>query len=80
MFSIMKYIITEKGPVIFPNSLEHKKVAGCLQECPVISAGLVLIKDFEPNKLTCYGESLSLNIKSRAEEDTNILKNFLKVH
>jgi len=74
----MKYIITEKGPVIFPNSIEHRKIAVGMPDLPIISAGLVLIKDFEPNKLTCYGESLSMSIKSRPEEDVSILKNFFK--
>lgn len=74
---IMKYIITANGPVIFPQTLIHADVAKDL--APVISAGFFLWKKSGEKKLICYGESVSLNIKSRLTEDEAVLASFLNV-
>ena len=70
----MKYIRDKfYGPIIFPNSLQHKDVAKALNLTPV-SAGFVMQRFGE---VKCYGDSFTLNIKSK-EEDTELLKEFLK--
>jgi hypothetical protein len=76
----IKYIIVNAGfgteaPILFSELLKHSEVAGNRQ---VISAGFVQInaeeKDGEQVLVaTCYGESTSLGIKSREEEDSKLV-------
>jgi hypothetical protein len=76
----IKYIIVNAGfgteaPILFSELLKHNEVAGNRQ---VISAGFVQIhaeeKDGEQVFVaTCYGESTSLDIQSRPEEDSKIV-------
>ena len=68
----LKYIIIKdrfEVPIIFSALLNHKTVAGNLN---VISAGFCTIES--NNQVSCYGESVSLNIKSR-KEDSSIIEN-----
>lgn len=66
-------IITGEIIFIFPETLTHKHVALQLGY-DVISAGFVTLYD---NDLVCFGESVSLNIKSREHEDNKLLKNMI---
>ena len=65
----MKYIILQVGetelPFIFPELVQHKDIASIFKH-PIISAGF-----FEHNErgaLSCFGESVGLNIKSRPKD------------
>lgn len=63
-----KYIKTQDGEIIlFPEIMQHKE----FKHFTPISAGFFHISaDYE---VQCYGESISLNLKSD-EEDTKIAK------
>jgi hypothetical protein len=64
----MKYIITKGNQiVIFSSGFSHKEIANKIPD-QVVSAGFINIGG---NKIECYGESISLGIKSRPE-DTDI--------
>jgi hypothetical protein len=71
-----KYIIWDDGitecAIIFNNHLKHVDMVFKLMVEP-ISAGFVLIND---SKVVAYGESVSLNIRSRAE-DSEIIQRIL---
>lgn len=68
----MKYIIFTNGsPVIFPNSVGHKEIAGNKM---VVSAGFCRIETFRNQwddiraKVFVWGESKSLGVKSDPED------------
>ena len=84
----MKYIVMQRKigdmiqeiPIIFPAQLVHKHVAQALLKLPgnpynfinkVASAGEVT---FDNDSITCYGESETLNIKSRGLEDVELIE------
>jgi len=69
---IKKYIRTEEGFILFPENYNHAQVAMGTGRS-VISAGFIVSHH---GGLHCTGESLSLGIKSRAE-DTELLKEWL---
>ncbi len=77
-----KYVILSDGdlhfPIIFPPYLEHKKVREKFSEIKeVIGAGFIKkSNDPEDRTLYAYGKSESLNVKSRGDEDTEILNQF----
>jgi len=72
----MKYICiinfgNQQEIFVFPKTINHAYMADLLH-CPVISAGFVSIANM------CFGESLTLDLKSRGQIDTDILaKQFL---
>ncbi len=77
----MKYIHTEKlGVVIFPASVTHQQIKDRL--CPdwagdvLIGAGFVGGLDEE--RAYCYGESVSLKVKS-SPDDTPMLRIAIRV-
>ncbi len=88
-----KYFIIDTGafilPVLFSDLANHAEVARALtgSTSNVVSAGFCYmdIKDItEDNRdlaLTyrCYGESTSLGIKSRGDEDAKIINKYLGV-
>ena len=76
MFTKSKYIIIgrDEMPIVFPEVLKHSDVARMMGgEQNVTGAGFCHIID---DKYVCYGESTSLNVKSRGQQDSRIL-NFL---
>lgn len=82
MYYKSKYIIVDTGmalaPVVFTELLTHADVAR--QIAPggeVLGAGFCYI---EKNQYVCYGESVSLQVKSRGTEDSKILNRFLGAH
>lgn len=73
-----KYIIIGDGniPVVFPELYEHRRVAIAMTDEPLSAPGVIVGAGFcyiEDNKYVCYGESISLHIKSRNEIDSKIL-------
>jgi hypothetical protein len=81
-----KYVIIDTdlfaAPVVFSDLLQHADVVRSLagKTSSAISAGFCYIKvvDGEP-RYVCYGESISLGLKSRPEEDARILNKYLGV-
>lgn len=72
MFSPAKYIKTEDDRIIvFPASMAHYE----FKEFKPVSAGFISFGTDENNDKTCkcYGESLTLNLKSNPR-DTNLAK------
>jgi|688.fasta_scaffold03804_54 hypothetical protein len=73
-----KYIITkDKEIIVFPELLQHSE----FKHFQPISAGFI---SFGVNKqgnpsCSCYGESISLGLKSNPEEDTVIAKRQLNM-
>jgi hypothetical protein len=72
----MKYIIFEQAglelPLVFPDLIEHKVMAG---ERKVVSAGFVNLN--LDNEIRIGGDSLTLNVKSRPQ-DAEIITKHLK--
>lgn len=70
-----KYIISRNHtPVVFAEVLTHADVALALfPNKEIIGAGFCYIKD---GKYVCYGESISLRVKSGVE-DSDILNRYL---
>ena len=75
----LKYVVTEDGCfAIFHPGAVHKEIANTLYGRPV-GAGFCNIRqqaDSGRVNIHCYGESISLNLESR-EEDEIIINNFL---
>jgi hypothetical protein len=73
--NILKYIINKnKVPIIFSSTIMHNEV---LQEGS--SGGYIILKWCKKNNLfsvKCYGESSSLNISSRFDDET-LIEDFL---
>lgn len=71
-----KYIVSRDGtPVMFAEMLTHADVARALfGNTPIIGAGFCYIED---NRYVCYGESVSMRVKSRGEQDAEMLNRFL---
>lgn len=73
-----KYIIIDTLiamlPVVFSDLATHRDIANGVGS-NVIGAGFCYIND--EGKYVCYGESVSLNVKSRGDEDSKILNKFL---
>lgn len=78
-----KYIIIQTDlatiPVVFGDLISHVRVAYSLVTDPddVIAAGFCYIDD--NGRYVCYGESVSLRVKSRGEEDSSFLNKYLGI-
>ena len=78
-----KYVIVETGmfvaPIIFSDLQKHNEVAMqfCSNRNKVLGAGFCFVD--EEGKYQCYGESVSLGVKSRGEEDSKFLNKYLGV-
>jgi hypothetical protein len=72
-----KYVIVEGSAIVFSAAIQHRDMVGYNQKCE--GAGFVyftMTKDsFGDDIITavCYGESVSLGIKSREAEDSAIV-------
>ena len=66
-----KYIRTRDNHIIiFDYGIEHSR----FESMDIISAGFVDIYD---NKVKCFGESVSLGLKSRGEEDAMLVRRWI---
>lgn len=83
-----KYIIVDcmgkfantEGPIIFPEFEAHSVLANRYGgKNHVISAGFVIVSVTNNSqvKIHCHGESVSLGIESRPEEDARIIQRML---
>ena len=77
MYFKAKYIILENfGPVVFTELMQHSEVARALgANQPITGAGFVYVN--ADGGYTCYGESISLRVKSNGEDDAKILNKYL---
>lgn len=76
--SKLKYIVDAIGGfAIFPGYVDHNTVGNLMFKpsgIPAVGAGFISIFDSE---VQCFGESISMRIKSRGEEDAKeIAKKF----
>ncbi len=73
----MKYIVLDNDlnviPIIFPDFVKHDMIHMYLGG-KVISAGFI---HFIQGRLECYGESISLKVKARPEEDTELVNKMI---
>lgn len=72
---IFKYIVTEQGAIIFPESVTHSQAVN-RNDIKVMSAGFCKVT-FKCNALPvveCYGESASLGIRSIPMMDSMMVK------
>jgi len=74
--SRLKYIILDdqtESPIIFPNWINHSDMVQGYQK--VLSAGFLDVVAGAAGhlRIACYGESVSLKIKSRPETDSKII-------
>ena len=73
-----KYIIIDNAngiiPVVFTELAVHSDVVRGFMPGTILGAGFCFIAD---DVYHCYGESISLNVKSRGDEDSNLLNKFL---
>jgi hypothetical protein len=78
MYLNTKYVITEdKVIIVFPELIQHSE----FKHFNPTSAGFISIgvnKQGNPS-CSCYGESISLGLKSNPEEDTKIAKRQLNM-
>jgi len=72
----LKYVIVNQEyaevPIMFPEFLTHSQVATWYHR-NVVSGGFCY---FDGDEYVCYGESISLDVKSRWEEDSKILTKY----
>ena len=72
--SKLKYIINQIDQfMIFPPAVQHVDAARLLMGKfgpDVVSGGFI---DISNNEVNCYGESISLNLKSRGDIDSQII-------
>jgi len=79
-----KYIIYEINSgqtrfIIFDKITDHSEILRSLgEEITLISAGFCGI-NHETHLLQCYGESVTLRVKSREEEDSDIIKRLAEI-
>jgi hypothetical protein len=72
-----KYVIVGGSAIVFSAAIQHKDMVGTGQKCE--GAGFVyfaMVKDsFDDEVIVakCFGESISLGIKSRGDDDSKIL-------
>ena len=72
-----KYVIVGGSAIVFSAAIQHSEMVGYNQKCE--GAGFVTFSsrmDEDDNSVAvadCYGESISLNIKSRGEEDSKLI-------
>lgn len=72
----MKYVITPRGPILFPDTFNHSDFKAL--NLPIESAGsLMLFIPGEVNAFIGHGGSMSLGISSSETDKTDII-NFLK--
>lgn len=79
MFNKAKYIIGRIGgmsltPVVFPEYLTHADIARDLRATDITGAGFVKIG--ADGKFYCWGESVSLKVKSH-DNDSDIMNRHL---
>jgi hypothetical protein len=73
-----KYVITkDKEIIVFPELLQHSE----FKKFEPISAGFISFGVNEQGNpsCSCYGESISLGLKSNPDEDTKIAKRQLNM-
>ena len=76
MFSKAKYVILKSGgPIVFSELLAHADVARALGQAE--SAGFCVIDS--QGQYACFGDSISLKMKSRPVQDSDILNRYLGV-
>lgn len=78
MFSRVKYVITkEREIIVFSELMQHSD----FKHFQPISAGFISFGINKEGNLSCncYGESISLGIKSNPEEDTIMAKRQLNM-
>lgn len=71
-----KYVVTNRGAIIFPELINHKDAVIPSSHMKIMSAGFCKIT-FKCNSLpevSCYGESVSLNVKSIPHHDNIMVK------
>lgn len=90
----MKYIIVQirngdivcEWPIIFPDMLVHRQIAETIkwhlvryhdQDARIVAAGSA---SFFGGKVRCFGESETLNVESRGNEDVKLIKMFDYLH
>lgn len=75
----MKYIVFEtprgEAPVLFPHDFTHSWVAGELRPMRPVSAGFLEMT--AAGEIRCFGHSSSLNLASRGEADTALVRRHL---
>ena len=74
----MKYIITKKyqAPILFSPVFSHNEIAE--RHVEILSAGFAQITaDNRKVDVCCFGESISLNIKSNPEVDAKLIKKMI---
>lgn len=84
MFHDMKYLIIDSGdglglslPILFHPMIEHAEMAARFQDREILGAGFVSFG--ERTSIVCYGESNSLQMKAKPEEDVGILSRYMKL-
>ena len=70
---IGKYVIVRNHPILFPVELAHSDVVSNAQ-----SAGFFILRlNAQDADVVCWGESISLNLKSNEAADAGIIREFV---
>ena len=71
----MKYIINEDNEIkIFSDTITHKTMA--ISGKKIVGAGFIMVVG---NRVSCFGESISLGVASRPEKDGKIINSQLNL-
>ena len=71
---IGKYVIVKNQPILFPAGLAHSDVVHHAQ-----SAGFFALRlSGRSAEVQCWGESISLNLKSNETADARIISDFMR--
>jgi hypothetical protein len=72
-----KYILhTDLTPIIFPETIGHVQMAQNMRwaRADIVGAGFVQVR---AGGYVCYGESISLRVKSRDDKDSEVLNRYV---
>jgi hypothetical protein len=77
----MKYVVvkTQLGleiPILFPELINHSTVQKFGRDHESVSAGFCL---FDGGKWNAYGESMTLRLKSRPNEDSDLINQYFRM-
>jgi hypothetical protein len=76
-----KYVVVDlpmegETPFLFPPTVTHADVVRLYPGAKIIAAGFVAFRKIR-GRLACFGDSASLNIKSRGEADEYLINRLL---
>jgi|GEM_PF-1798735 len=84
----MKYVmlqidhagLSRQMPVIFPNALSHDQVAAAMKALEGMEGAEPISAGFCTVNASCHGDSETLQLQSRADEDSTVINTHDQLH